>query len=82
MYELLKGEFQHRVLDFKLVKNQTGLIVTIDGVVRGLEYFGDRMMLSRDAKGILANSNVPKAQMDSSGHMPKNVIDDATEDFV
>jgi hypothetical protein len=44
MYEFLKGESQRRVLDFKFIENQTGMIVTIDGVARGLEFFGDRMM--------------------------------------
>jgi hypothetical protein len=58
------------------------MIVTIDGVVCGMEYFGDRMMFSRDAKGILANSYVPEARMDTSGHMSREVIDSAIEEFI
>ena len=82
MYEILKGEFQRRVMDFRLVDNQAGMIVTIDGVVRGLEFFGDRMLFSRDAKGILANSYVPEAKMNVSGHMSREVIDSAIEEFI
>ena len=82
MYEFLKGEFQRRVLGFKFAADQAGMIVTVDGTVLGLEYFGDRMMFSRDAKGILANSYVPEARTDTSGHMVKNQIDDAIEEFV
>jgi hypothetical protein len=82
MYETLKGEFQRRAMDFRLVENQSGMIVTIDGVVRGLEFFGDRMMFSRDVKGILANSYAPEAKMDISGHMSQNVVNGAIEDFL
>jgi hypothetical protein len=82
IYEELTSRFQKRASKFKFHQHQVGMLVTVDGVVRGAEYFGDRMAFSRDAPGILSNSYIPEAREDVSGHMAVSDVQESISEFL
>ena len=57
------------------------MIVTIDGSVAGMEYFGDQMCFSRDWKSILGNSYVPDAGLDYDGNMTPDSVQTSIHRF-
>jgi hypothetical protein len=82
IYTELGNRFQRRASKLKFQSNQVGMIVTVDNNVLGMEYFGDLMGFSRDARRILMNSYIPEAKEDISGHIDRKTVIESINRFV
>ncbi len=81
IYDELGSRFRRRSSRIKFSDDQVGMIVTVDGKVRGMEYFGDLMGFSRDAPGLLMNSYIPEANEDGSGHLSHEHVEKSLQQF-
>ncbi len=67
VYDALRGQFNMRASKFGRWNKQIGMIVTIDGRVKGVEIFGDVMSFGRESMNILSDAYVPNAIQKSEG---------------
>jgi len=71
------------VTRFDWSDDEIGMIVTIDGRVRGVEIFGDKMGLRRDYTSILKESYAPIALLSAgSGSMSYDEVHAGINDFL
>jgi len=61
IYDALGKRFEKFVANFEWWKDQVGMIVVINGVVSGLEYFGYKESFRIDGMALLRESYVPEA---------------------
>ncbi len=76
-------EFEKLATRFDWSDDEIGMIVTIDGRVRGVEVFGDKMGLRRDYTSILKESYAPIALLSAgSGSMSYDEVHAGINDFL
>lgn len=81
LYHYLKRNFERRASKFRWSNDQVGMIVTIDGVVRGMELFGDKMGFRRDGMNILREAYIPDALQHSEGNLSYEEVDQSIDAF-
>ena len=61
IYSALGSRFEKFVANFEVWSHQVGMIVVINGVVSGLEFFGSKEAFQEDGMHLLRDSYVPEA---------------------
>jgi len=75
-------EFERHVNRFKWSDDEVGMIVTMNGVVQGVEIFGDKMGLRRDFAAILKESYAPEALRKTGVEMTYQNVNDGISSFL
>ena len=82
IYEMFHWNFEQRASRFKWLDDQVGMIITIDGKVSGVEFFGDKMSFSRERLSLLTDSYIPDAYPDTGENMTREDVVVSIEDFL
>ena len=67
---------------FKWSDDEVGLIVTVNGVVQGVEIFRDKMGLRRDYGAILKERYAPRAIRNAGGEMTYQDVNNGISSFL
>ena len=74
IYDALGSQFERFVANFEVWRNQVGMVVAINGVISGLEFFGDKQSFHEDGMQLLRDSYVPEAlRLKGAPMLPENV---------
>lgn len=82
IYDALGRRFEKFVANFEWWKDQVGMIVLINGVVSGLEYFGAKESFRGDGMRLLRESYVPEAMRQEGVPMFPGDVAKGLEDFI
>lgn len=75
-------EFERYVSRFNWSDDEVGMIVIINGVVQGVEIFGDKMGLRRDYVSILKESYAPVAMRNAGIEMTYQDVNEGISSFL
>jgi len=82
LYSVHGYEFERYVSRFQWSDDEVGMIVSVDGKVKGVEIFGDKMGLRRDFAAILKESYAPVALRTSGREITYQGVNEGISEFL